>query len=624
MTGKRDLDTAREWGRQIIKTNELQQFESIPANGVFAVIDPNIIEADGQPRKMSLSGIIQSAADAGILNPSGSANANNIIGGSGIFVTQSGDNTIINLVGGNGEAGIPLYAGSGIYLTTVSSGELINVAPNELTFDTVKIKDSSTSATVTLSVRQGSLTVTDPFTESISNVDLGGTTPDPGSLTAVSLDGGGRYTVGPSTTANANGLITLEYINSPGQFFVISDIDGGVFGNGDRQGFGLVRETLYDRTDLDGGVAPLSGGNVGGWSLNYFWYYTGGYPYLWTNYADSRQTPSGSGMGATGPLSNQTNQRNWWDLCTRAGVGKTVRFGIANGTLSDQTGQNFSNRLIGQLFVSQEMLDHPDAGSLLPSSVINNGEGWYTAFATNGEYEDMGQFPNGNDKGYRFRWSTFGNTTLNQLPFVTGVSTNDQITAAAGQSHYITYNPSLTDVNAANSILASGTVTDNNRFYADGTQAYMLQFSDPYSFPNTPSGDVFNLSYTDVAAVEASPLFVDYPITTVGEINAAAVSVAPLQKLHAVVCTEILDAVTAYYLVRNLDQVNTTEAINKLQTALNASLSGQLRNLYDAVVAAVPDDSAPEGTGGVVLFPANLKAAILNAITLWLNTFPDN
>ena len=624
MAGKRDLDTAREWGRQVIKTNELQGFASCPANAVFAVIDPNIIEADGQPRKMTLSGIIQSAADAGVLIPSGTASAENIVGGSGIFVTTSGDYTIINAVGGGGGGGTPLFAGSGIYLTDVPSGELINVAPDDLTFSTVKVRDSSTDAIVTLSVRRGSLTVTDPFTESISNVDLGATTPDPGSLTAVSLDGSGRYTVGPTTTPNANGLITLEYINSPGQFFVISDIDGGVFGNGDRQCFGLVRETLYDRTDLDGGPAPLSGGSSGGWSLGWFMYYTGGFPYFWTSYSINAQTPQGSGTGLTGTFSSQTNQKRWWELCGLAGVGKTYRIGIANGSLSDATGQNFSNRLIGQLYVSQEMLDHPQAGSLLPAAVITNGEGWYTAFATVGEYENMGQFPNGNDKGYRFRWSTFGNTTLNQLPFVTGVSNNDQITAAAGQSHYIAYNAAIADINAANSILASGTVTDNNRFYADGSTAYMLQYEQPYAFPNTPSGDVFNLSYTDVAAVENSPLFVEYPITTVEEINAAAVSVAPLQKLHAVVCTEILDAVTAYYLVRNLNQVNTTEAINKLQTALNASLSGQLRNLYDAVVAAVPDDSSPEGTGGVVLFPANLKAAILNAITLWLNTFPDN
>ena len=165
---------------------------------------------------------------------------------------------------------------------------------------------------------------------------------------------------------------------------------------------------------------------------------------------------------------------------------------------------------------------------------------------------------------------------------------------------------------------ASGTVTAN----VSQTVVCTCCSSPILTFPNTPSGDVLTPVYRWLQWKQS-------PVCGLSDHdcrrnNAAAVSVAPLQKLHAVVCTEILDAVTAYYLVRNLDQVNTTEAINKLQTALNASLSGQLRNLYDAVVAAVPDDSAPEGTGGVVLFPANLKAAILNAITLWLNTFPDN
>ena len=75
-------------------------------------------------------------------------------------------------------------------------------------------------------------------------------------------------------------------------------------------------------------------------------------------------------------------QRQWWDLCGRAGVGKKMRWGIANGTLSDQSGQNFTNRLICQLYVSTEMLAHPDASSLLPATVISNGAGWYTQAAT--------------------------------------------------------------------------------------------------------------------------------------------------------------------------------------------------------------------------------------------------
>ena len=77
-------------------------------------------------------------------------------------------------------------------------------------------------------------------------------------------------------------------------------------------------------------------------------------------------------MGATGTFASQVTNRNWWDLCGRAGVGKTMRWGIANGTLSDQSGQDFTNRLICQMYVHQEMIDHPDASSLLPAAVINN------------------------------------------------------------------------------------------------------------------------------------------------------------------------------------------------------------------------------------------------------------
>ena len=47
-----------------------------------------------------------------------------------------------------------------------------------------------------------------------------------------------------------------------------------------------------------------------------------------------------------------------------AGVGMKMRWGIANGTLTaTSTVQNYTNRLICQLYVSTEMLAHPDAGS---------------------------------------------------------------------------------------------------------------------------------------------------------------------------------------------------------------------------------------------------------------------
>ena len=522
-----------------------------------------------------------------------------------------------------GEVGIPeAPADSKQYVRENGQWVVVEVQSGPQEF--YEFVDESTASTVRLSARRGTLVVTDPFSESVSEIDLGGTTVDAGTLANVFLDGSGRYSVGASTLNNANGLVTLEYVNTPGQFFVINDIDGGVFGPGDRQSFGLVAEDIYDRTNLRGGPAAFSGGNSGGWSQTYSWYYTAGYPYGWTTYATASQTPGGSGQAASGTFGGQTSNKQWWELCTKAGVGKSLRTGIANGTLTDQSGANYSNRLVSQLYVSQTMLDHPEAASLLPATVISNGAGWYTQSATSGEYEDMGQFPDGNDKGYRFRWSSFGNTSLSQLPYVTGVSNNDQITAASGQSHYVVYAVDAADLAAANSVISSGTVTGTNRFYASGTTVHVLQFAQPYSFPNTFADGVFDLKYSYLSAVQASPLFNTYDLTSIESLTESALAVAPLEKLHGDVCSEVRNAVTAYYLIRNLGQVQTDEGRVKLANALNAALAGQLRTLWDAINLVTPDDASPEGTGGVILFPAILKDAIIAKLTLWMNTLPDN
>ena len=484
------------------------------------------------------------------------------------------------------------------------------------------LQDKSTGSEVVLSVRNGALIVTDPFTESVSEIDLGGTTPDPGTITNLYLNGTGQYTSGAVAAANANGLATLEYINTPGQFFTFEDIGGPGLGPGDRQGFGLVRETIYDRTDLSNGPGVFDGGNSGGWSLSAFWYYTGGYPYLWTSYTTTSQTPGGSGNVANGTFGGQTNQKKWWELCIKADVGQKFRVGIADG--ADQAGTDYGNRLVMQFYVAQEQIDHPEASSLLPAAAVTNGVGWYTAYATTGEYENMGQFPDGNDKGYRFRWSTFGNSSLNQLPYVTGVSNNDQITAASGQSHYVVYDCDSADKTAANSVLSSAVTGANNRLWTVGTTVDVLQFNQPYAFPGTAAENVFEIKYSAVAAVMASPLFVTYPITTADEIIAAGTAVAPLQSIHQEVCDEIRNAVTAYYLVRDFDSTDTALVNAKLGTAITAALGGQLINTYDAIAFISPDDSSPEGSSGEVLFPLLLKLVIQAQLSLYINKFPDN
>ena len=94
-----------------------------------------------------------------------------------------------------------------------------------------------------------------------------------------------------------------------------------------------------------------------------------------------------------GTFGSQANQKKWWEACTIAGVGKKIRVGIADGSNSDQTGLNLSNRLVQQLWVSNAILSNPTAAALLPQAAIDNGEGWYAAYATSGDYENMGEFP---------------------------------------------------------------------------------------------------------------------------------------------------------------------------------------------------------------------------------------
>ena len=97
MAGKRDLDTARQWGREFLKTSELQQFDSAPENAIFAVLDPNYIAADAQPRQMTLSGIMNSAVTLNLVGaPAASGESVSIAAGSGIYITQSGTYQVIN------------------------------------------------------------------------------------------------------------------------------------------------------------------------------------------------------------------------------------------------------------------------------------------------------------------------------------------------------------------------------------------------------------------------------------------------------------------------------------------------------------------------------------------------
>ena len=384
---------------------------------------------------------------------------------------------------------------------------------------------------------------------------------------------------------------------------------------------------MVDGTDLSGQTAGvLTGGNSGGWSLGGVWYYTGGYPYIWTSYSIAAQTPQGAGEGYLGTFGSQLNQKKWWEACTIAGVGKKIRVGIADGANSDATGLNLSNRLVQQLWVSNEILSNPTAAALLPQACIDNGEGWYTAYATSGDYENMGQFSNsgatyvgenaknlaGVDKGYRFRWSTFGSTTLNQLPYVQGVpSINDQIAAATGLSYYLVYEPSAADKAAANVILASGTTAAENPFYVS-KEVVLLQFQQPYTEFEAAEANIFDVSHTDVGAVQSSPLFQTYAIDSVENIIESGLSVQGIESIRATVSEIVLQAVIGYYMIRQLSEADRTTVRTMFAPIIQAASTGQLQEVYDLVSDITADP----------LYPQELLDAILDRTSFYLKNYP--
>jgi hypothetical protein len=117
------------------------------------------------------------------------------------------------------------------------------------------------------------------------------------------------------------------------------------------------------------------------------------------------------------------------------------------------------------------------------------------------------------------------------LPYVTGVSTNDQIAAATGLSYYVVYDATSADTNAANVVLASGTTSANNVFYPS-VSVQILQFNQPYTSFTTPAARIYELKYTEAGAIQQSPIFHTYPIDTEENIIQSSQDAVGVQKLE--------------------------------------------------------------------------------------------
>ena len=189
------------------------------------------------------------------------------------------------------------------------------------------------------------------------------------------------------------------------------------------------------------------------------------------------------------------------------------------------------------------------------------------------------------DKGYRFRWSTFGSTTLNQLPYVQGVpSVNDQIAAATGLSYYLVYEPGEGDKSAANVTLATGTTSAENPFYVS-KEVVLLQFQQPVADEDWEAdlANVFAVDHTDIGAVQSSPLFQTYAIDSVENIIESGLSVQGIESIRATVSEIVLQAVIGYYMIRQLSEADRTTVRTMFAPIIQAAATSQLQEVYDLV-----------------------------------------
>ena len=74
MANRRSSSNAKKWGEELRKTLELQPYDTTSTNSVIAVLDTDFVQANAQPRQITISGIIQSALNEGII-PSVSSGA---------------------------------------------------------------------------------------------------------------------------------------------------------------------------------------------------------------------------------------------------------------------------------------------------------------------------------------------------------------------------------------------------------------------------------------------------------------------------------------------------------------------------------------------------------------------
>jgi hypothetical protein len=133
MAGRQKLSTGRKWGEELLKTYDLQPYETTPSNSVLPVLNPNFIQADAQPRQVTVSGILQGAIDEQIISPVAGSNTEIQYNASGVLGASADltwDDTGKELsVGGDVETTGVIKTGSG---TAAAPSVAVGTADNGL------------------------------------------------------------------------------------------------------------------------------------------------------------------------------------------------------------------------------------------------------------------------------------------------------------------------------------------------------------------------------------------------------------------------------------------------------------------------------------------------------------
>ena len=265
---RRNLNDALDWGRMFIYTNDLNEAQTLDINSVFAVCDNTQLEPIAIPRSISISGIVQSAIDAGLIVPPSSGEIEvTIAPGSGVYVLQDGqDFTIgVDYLDIQGEIVSGQFLGQGSIAVGYTGNQVIISGEVDGTGDTV---DAGSGIYISLDGTTKDINVDyeTVYSETVSGrfQGEGNVSVDYlGSLVVISgtADGTGNTVVASSGTytevSGTSTLIGVDYLNIYGE-----TVSGQILGQGSIE-VGYVGQNVLISGSVDGtGDFVVSGSGI--------------------------------------------------------------------------------------------------------------------------------------------------------------------------------------------------------------------------------------------------------------------------------------------------------------------------------------------------------------------------